>query len=335
MPAQDTVHLKERIISIIKTIGPSIPSYISSQINMSILFTSAFLSELLSEKRLKISNMRIGSSPIYFIPGQEPELQKYSTYLKSREKDAFILLRDKKFLKDSEQEPAIRVALRSIRDFAIPIKVSEELYWKFLTASEEEFYSRKKPLEKETIKVPIPKEDNKEIIQEIKNEKPTTEKILEEVEKIKEKIPHEEKHSEKEHSKKEETHKPERQTKIKKHSEKEKKSPVKKKKVISSKTNDNFFNKIKEILIKKQIEIIDIENFNKNDLILRIKEKDEEKLLFAYNKKRISDSDIIKANKKSSELNLRYSLLSLGELPKKTLGFIEAIKNLSDINKIN
>jgi len=202
MPAQDTVHLKERIISIIKTIGPSIPSYISSQINMSILFTSAFLSELLSEKRLKISNMRIGSSPIYFIPGQEPELQKYSNYLKSREKDAFILLRDKKFLKDSEQEPAIRVALRSIRDFAVPIKISEELYWKFLTASEEEFYSRKHLPEKEIIKEPISKEDNKEVIQEIKYERPTTEKILEEAEKIKEKILHEEKHPEKEHIKK-------------------------------------------------------------------------------------------------------------------------------------
>ena len=128
MPSQDTTELKEKIISIIKTRGPSLPAHISSQIGMSILFTSAFLSELLSEKKLKISDMKVGSSPLYFIPGQENMLENFSSSLKSKEKDAFMLLKDKKFLKDSAQEPAIRVALRAIKDFAIPIQKNNELY---------------------------------------------------------------------------------------------------------------------------------------------------------------------------------------------------------------
>ena len=125
MPQQDTSKIKERIIETVKTKGPSLPVHIASEIQTSILFTSAFLSELLSEKQLKITHMRVGSSPVYFLPGQEPQIEKYSQHLKSREKDAFMLLKEKGNLKDDEQEPAIRVALRSIRDFAIPFKYNQ------------------------------------------------------------------------------------------------------------------------------------------------------------------------------------------------------------------
>ena len=98
---QDTTEIKEKIISLLQIRGPSLPVHVSSEIKTSILFASAFLSELASEKRIKISNMRVGSSPLYFLPGQEPLLEKFSQYLKSREKDAYMLLKGEKFLKDS------------------------------------------------------------------------------------------------------------------------------------------------------------------------------------------------------------------------------------------
>jgi hypothetical protein len=53
------------------------------------LFASAFLSELLTEQKIKMTHMRVGSSPVYYIPGQEEGLEKYSTYLKSKEKEAY------------------------------------------------------------------------------------------------------------------------------------------------------------------------------------------------------------------------------------------------------
>ena len=113
MPTQDTSDTREKIMSILKTRGPSLPVHVAKETSLSMLFASAFLSELLSEKRIKISNMRVGNSPIYFIPGQEPKIENFSQHLKSREKDAFILLKEKKFLKDKNQEPAIRIALRA------------------------------------------------------------------------------------------------------------------------------------------------------------------------------------------------------------------------------
>lgn len=139
MPVQNSLEIKEKILFLLKKRGPSLPVHIAKEIGLSILFASAFLSELLSEKRIRISNMKVGNSPIYFIRGQEPLLENFSQYLKSREKDAFILLKEKKFLKDREQDPAIRVALRAIRDFAIPFKKNEEISWRYFTVSEKEF----------------------------------------------------------------------------------------------------------------------------------------------------------------------------------------------------
>jgi hypothetical protein len=159
MPVQDTSLIKEKIISVLKRNGPSLPVHIAREIDSSILFTSAFLSELVSEKKIKISNLKVGNSPLYLIEGQEHMIEKYSPYLKSKEKEAFHLLKEKKFLKDSEQYPAIRVALREIKDFALPFQKPEtkELYWKFFTIPDSEFLEKikrkqqtqEKPKEKE------------------------------------------------------------------------------------------------------------------------------------------------------------------------------------------
>ena len=89
--------------------------------------------------------MKVGNSPVYFIPGQERLLENFSQYLKSKEKEAFLLLKEKRFLKDNQQEPAIRVALREIKDFAIPFKKPEtdELFWRYFTIPESEFKEQK------------------------------------------------------------------------------------------------------------------------------------------------------------------------------------------------
>ena len=283
MANQDTSGIKEKIIYILKTKGPSLPVHIAKETGLSILFASAFLSELLSEKKIKISNMRVGSSPIYFIKEQENNLEKYASYLKSKERESFILLKEKKFLKDKKQEPAIRVALRAIKDFAIPFQKNDEIYWRYFKIPEEEFLGKQEIKEKEDIL--------------------------------------------------------EKQPEIKKKEDIFEKKPIKKLIKKTNKTqkdnkNDKFFNKIKEFLSKKSIEILDIENFSKESIIFKIKKNDKEKILIAYNKKRINESDLIKANKKAEELNLQYIILSLGEPLKKLNNLINAIKNLSEIEKI-
>lgn len=306
MPQQDASEIKERIMNSLRRRGPSLPVHVAKEVGMSILFTSAFLSELLSEKKVKISNLRVGSSPVYFIPGQENSLDRFSNFLKSREKDAYTKLRERKFLKDENQEPAIRVALRAIKDFAIPFKRNEEIFWRYIEYPETEFsYVEEKPRiyfeKKETI---MPEE---KITLTFKTEK------------------HDEMIHEKSKEKITETHE-------KKQARKEKTKKFLKKK--SPQKNEKLFDKVKEFLLNKDIEITGIEDFSKDDLMVRIRKNGEEELLVAYNKKKIEESDITNANKKASELGLKYSLLSLGETPKKLNDLIDSIKNLSEINKI-
>ncbi len=51
MAIQDTVPIKEKILSVLKKRGPSLPVHVAGETELSMLFASAFLSELLSEKK--------------------------------------------------------------------------------------------------------------------------------------------------------------------------------------------------------------------------------------------------------------------------------------------
>ncbi|MEK6898176.1 MAG: hypothetical protein AABX28_02340 [Nanoarchaeota archaeon] len=302
---QTASEIKERIISFVKNRGPKLPVHIAGEVNQSILFTSAFLSELFSEKMIKMSNMRVGSSPVYFLQGQEPQLEKFAEFLKSKEKEAFNLLKEKKFLEDSELEPAIRVALREIKDFAIPFKKNEAIFWKYLTADEKEL---------EAI-LPQEKLEKKKIIEEQKKQEETEKQVVEEQRQKKEK-----QLEIFDKAKKEKTHKT--------------KTARKKTSPKTGKQNEKFLEKVKEFLSKSSVEIINIEGLKKDEITLKIKVGGEEQLLVAYNKKKISEKEIIKAAKKAVELGLKYSVLSLGELPKKISELILALKDIKDIGKV-
>ena len=306
--SQDAAQIREKIISLINSNGPSLPVQIARGTGMDILFSSAFLSELFNDKEIKMSCMRVGSSPLYFISGQEPQLEKFSQYLKSKEKEAYLILKEKKILRDSEQQPAIRVALREIKDFAVPFEKEGEIFWRYFLveepekiiiqeevkeALEEKIEENKVEIGKEIFQKETPEESS---LQETKKESPTKEKIQ---------------------------RKPKTEKKPKKQISK------------NEKKDDNFFNKIKEFLSKRKVEILDIKDFKNNQAILKVKKEDNtEELFFAFNKKKITEKEILDAHKKASELGMPYSVLSLGETTKKMSDLISAIKNLSGLDKI-
>jgi len=323
----NALEIKEKIINFLERRGPSLPVHIAKETGLSILFASAFLSEILSEKRIKMSYMRVGSSPLYFLPGQETFLENFSHALKKKEKEAFVMLKEQRFLKDTEVEPAIRVALREIRDFAIPFQNEEGIFWRYYKIPESEFYQSKKQEETKRIEkqqeVILPQKTYTQEIEEVEEtEQDTNEKMKVnpkrgEVESIFDKTP---KKIQKKAEKKKSTEKKEKKT--------DKKS--------NQKSNSNkFFNRVKTYLSEKQIEIIDIEEANNTEIVLRVKENQKEYLIVAYSKKKITDQEITKAYKKSSELNLPYKILALGEPLKKLDNLIEAIRDLQGIEKVD
>ncbi|MDO8528840.1 MAG: hypothetical protein Q7S06_03030 [Nanoarchaeota archaeon] len=300
MPIQDPLAVKEKIFSFINIKGPSIPVRVAKEAGLSMLFASAFLSELLSETRIKISHMKVGGSPIYFVPGQENLLENFSQYLGNKEKEVFAILKEKRFLFDLEQLPSVRVALREMKDFAVPFKRGEEIIWRYFLVPESELPAIEVLIEKKEVEeLPIVKE-------EIIKEKPVIEPLAEIKEVISEAL----------------------ENSIKAR-------PKKKEKRKASKKNDEkFFEKVKDFLSSKSFEIINIESFGKGELVLRVKENRNEFILVALNKKRLTEIDIIKSHKRASSVGLKYRILMLGELNKNIENFINASKELEKIEKL-
>jgi len=203
-----------------------------------------------------------------------------------------MILKDNRFLKDSEQEPAIRVALREIKDFAVPLNMDGENYWRYFTAKEEDLkkVSEVKIHEKEEEKKKIEAKEYPKEVQEKIPRKETTRKSA---------------------AKKKTTSKNSR----------------------SSAQNEKFLEKIREILKNSYMEILGIESMGKNELVLKVRKNLNEILVFAYGKKRITEKEIIKAGKKAKEMNMNYSIISLGKLPKKVIDLAEAIRGMISIEE--
>jgi hypothetical protein len=170
----------EKVLAIVREKGPVLPVQIAREINDNILMTSARLSELLSSKKIKISHLKVGGSPLYYSEGQESKLQDFTDNLNGMEKKAYDLLSQNKVLRDSSQEPAIRVALREIKDFAVPLQVNyenkTEIFWKwYLTDSKEAEPLIKNTLsKKEAVLEKLPEKPKEEIKAPIELKKDAT-----------------------------------------------------------------------------------------------------------------------------------------------------------------
>jgi len=309
--------LKFKILEYVRRYGPCLPVQLSKQINSNILFAGAVLSELVANQKVKISIAKIGGSPVYYIPGQEPKLVMLYQYLHEKEKKAYDLLKQNKVLHDRSLEPYQRVALRELKDFAYPIQHENDLFWRWYMLSDEESINLIKEIykkdsvvnevQKEQVKLEeVPKQEKKlnlpQVIQqqaiEIKKEvQPVIEQKKLEI--IKEHI--------------------------------EQKTPViKSKKVIKrvKKDPNQFYTNLINYLDKKKIEKLEeeitkkdkefeiISNITSNMGTIRF-------LIVAKDKKKISDGDLSLAHNKAQLKKLPLIFLSNGDLMKSAKEYIE------------
>lgn len=177
--------IHNKIISTLQKRGPSLPIHLTKELNISTLFVSAFLAELVENRKIRISNLKVGGSPLYFLEGQESKLENFYNYLHPKESEVFLLLKNNKVLKDIEQDPVVRVALRSIKDFAFSFNFEGEIYWRCFLISEnearEKILSERKIIEKKIYEKEVKEEktegkEGKSIKVEVKIKKKTSEK---------------------------------------------------------------------------------------------------------------------------------------------------------------
>ncbi len=138
---------QERIMTFIRAVGPTIPSKVAKQINTQILLASAHLSDLSAQGKVKISSLKVGGTPLYYLPGQESQLYGFAAgNLNPKDFQVLELLRDRKVLREKDLDLLSKVALRNLKDFAMPMQVTTqdrtELFWRWHTLSDEELKIR-------------------------------------------------------------------------------------------------------------------------------------------------------------------------------------------------
>lgn len=285
---------REKLIALVRQKGPCLPSDVYKDLNTNQLFASAMLGELVSAGLIKITNLKRGSSPYYYMDEQKEKLQNLIGYLNDKDRMAFHLIKEKKILKDSEQTPLMRVTLRAIKDYAVPLNINHnnqiQTFWKWYLMSNQEAEVKIKqflgilPTEQknEEKKEAKQEEQRKIIAKEIKQE-------IRPIEKKEERI--------------------------------QEKQKIQK---IQQEIKTPFLEQIMKYFEKNNIKIISHEIVNKSkteiDFIIEIPSAFGNLQYYckAKNKKKINDSDIASAFVQGQQKKLPILVLVNGSMTKKT-----------------
>ena len=134
---------QEKILYFLRVTGPTLPGKVAKNLKTEILLASAYLSDLAAQKKVRISYLKVGGSPLYYLPGQEDQLVHFAAgNLNQKDYEVLEELKTKKILRESDVDLLHKVALRNLRDFAVPLQVAyqgkTELFWKWYMLSAEE-----------------------------------------------------------------------------------------------------------------------------------------------------------------------------------------------------
>ena len=332
----DPVETHKKIIGVLDEKGPSLPINIAKALEISSLFISAFLSELTNQKRIKVSSLKVGGSPLYYLKGQEKKLEDYYKYLHPRESEAFLLLREHRVLKDRDQDPATRVALRSIKDFSVGFKMDNEIYWRFVSVSKEEVDGI---LNGNVIEEKVEEEKNieeekveEEKIEEEKIEESVQEKVREVVEeKVEEKI-------EKENPRMIEP--VVKEVKIKSESDNKFNNPLVMDKVIKKKEKprSEFVQQVISFINERGLQIVEEKDYKAKEYNCVVQIKSElgiiNFLTQAKDKKRITESDFKKLLSNAQSIPLPAFMLYTGEIGNSAKDYLKEYSSVLKAKRI-
>ncbi len=148
----DTVAIKAQMLSILQERGPSLPKDVAAGLaeKVDTILAGALLAELVEQKKVLMSALKVGGSPLYYLPAGEARLTGFADRLHGPEKDAYAMLKDAGVLAEDALQPAIRVALARLRDFAKRIEISYQgrraYFWRWYLLTPEETKDRVKAL---------------------------------------------------------------------------------------------------------------------------------------------------------------------------------------------
>lgn len=135
---------EEKVLQLVRMRGPILPIDIAKAVGLETFLASAILSTLINKGYVKMSYRKVGSSPLYYVNGQEQKLKSmlYSE-LNDLEKKALERLKQLRVAFKEDLYPQERVLLSELRDFVSYLQIKKddkELFcWKHYSVTDDEF----------------------------------------------------------------------------------------------------------------------------------------------------------------------------------------------------
>jgi len=134
--------VKERIIELIRELGPIVPNEISGKLEANSFLVSALMSELVREKRLLYSHKKLSNSPLYYVQGQEDLVRRrLNPLLKIPEKKIVEFFEKNKLALKDNLSPQQRYMVDELKDYITSITLNidgeEKKFYKNHNVSDE------------------------------------------------------------------------------------------------------------------------------------------------------------------------------------------------------
>jgi len=134
---------REDVLDLLKQRGPIVPTDLRKNLQADTFLIGAVLSELSSRGLVKVTSIKKGGSPFYYLPGQEEFLESLTVYLHEKDQNTVDWLKGNGVARDDELEMFKRVSLRKVKDYAKPLKArtkegQEILFWRYYRVQEQD-----------------------------------------------------------------------------------------------------------------------------------------------------------------------------------------------------
>lgn len=135
--------MKDKIYEYVSNNGPSLTTDVSKYFKIESMYAGAYLSELVSNKKLRYTYKKIGGSALYYTDAQRHLLEsRFNNQLSDKEQEVIDLIKVKKIIQEDMLDPVRRVILKDLKDFAIQIVVNykdtKKTFWKWHLVTKEE-----------------------------------------------------------------------------------------------------------------------------------------------------------------------------------------------------
>lgn len=135
--------MKEKILELIRKLGPIVPTDISKELGVDSYVVSAILSELVRSGSIFYSRKKMTTSPLYYLKGQEDLVMKrLIPILKIPEINILDFFNKNKLVLRENLEPQQRYMVDELGDFITPLVLKidgqEKFFYKHFSISESE-----------------------------------------------------------------------------------------------------------------------------------------------------------------------------------------------------